>query len=90
MAHYAIVDANGKLVSDASVVDAELLARKGLVSYTVDGPPEGRPWDNAAKAWGTKPTPPPNRMARARNLFAAATTDTERIRALAVALGVGD
>lgn len=88
--YYVIVDANGALVSEGSSVDRDAIAQKGLTAYEVDGPQDGRPWDNATKAWGAKPTPPPNRMTRARTLFANATTDTDRIRALAVALGIGD
>lgn len=90
MPHYAIVDANGSLISEGSSVDKDVLKQRNLTAYEVDGPQDGRPWDNAAKAWGAKPTPPQNRITRARTLFANATTDTDRIRALAVALGIGD
>ena len=90
MTHFAIVDASGSLVSEASVIDADAIAEKGLTAYEVDGPQDGRPWDNAAKAWGQKPAPRPSRVQRARQAYADATTDTERIAALALMFGVKD
>lgn len=92
MPHYAIVDDKGNLVSEASSIDSEAIASRGLVAHEVDGPQDGRPWDNAKKAWGVAP----ERVSRvkpvdkARSMYAAATTDTARIEALAVALGVKD
>ena len=90
MPHYAIVDAKGSLVSEASVIDADVTKEKNLAAYEVDGPQDGRPWDNTAKAWGAKPAPRPSRIARARQAYADATTDTERIAALALMFGVKD
>ena len=90
MPHYAIVTSNGELVSEASVISPEAIEARGLTAYEVDGPRDGRPWDNANKAWGTRVADRGPRTLRARTAFAAATTDSQRIEALAIALGVKD
>ncbi len=90
MPHYAITDANGTLVSEASVIDQDVLSERGLLSYEVDGPQDGRLWDNTKKCWGPRPPARVSRTDRARQAYAAATTDTARIEALAVMFGVKD
>jgi hypothetical protein len=51
---WAVVDADGTLISEGSVLDLQ----PGQSKVKVDGPSAGRPWDPQAQAWGETPTPP--------------------------------
>lgn len=51
---FVVLDADGQSVSEGTVV--ELSA--GQTQVEVDGPSDGRPWDEQAQAWGPRPTPP--------------------------------
>lgn len=88
MPYYAIVDSSGSLVPEASVIDTDAIKEKGLTAHEVDGPQSGRPWDNVATAWGTRAASRASRTHRAHLAYANATTDSQRIEALAVLFGV--
>lgn len=51
---WAVIDADGNLVSEGSVLDLQ----PGQTKVKVDGPSNGRPWDGQAQAWGAVPVPP--------------------------------
>jgi hypothetical protein len=51
---WAVVDAEGNLLSEGSVLDLQ----PGQSKVKVDGPSDGRPWEPQAKAWGAIPDPP--------------------------------
>ena len=87
--HYAIVNGKGELVSTGELVaPPKELAEKGLRAIEVDGPPDGRSW--LGDKFGPRLVPGLSPVSRARIMWAAAKTDTERIEALAVALRVRD
>ncbi len=91
MSYYAIVDADGNLVSEGSVIDADAIKERGLTAVEVDGPNDGRPWDARKKEWGTRPTPVKPRMERARELWPEDDSAVPAFaRSLAVALGIKD
>lgn len=52
---WAVVDADGNLVSEGSALDLQ----PGQSKVAVDGPGEGRAWDAAGQTWGDLPEPAP-------------------------------
>lgn len=53
---FVILDAVGQPTSEGTVVADPL--PDGATAIEVDGPSDGRPWDEQAQAWGPRPAPP--------------------------------
>ena len=90
---YAVIDsATGAAVRyGTNTQGPAALAAIGQERIAVDGPPDGRPWNPAARQFDAAP-PAPLTSQELRNAaaadYAAAATDSQRLDAIAKALGL--